>query len=81
MNSTSPLPQHDAAALASQHGYVEEVKGSEHASLLGLRFADHIVRGITYVMDMAALPPGSTSPLLDLDASTPTIKVAAGTTP
>jgi len=55
------------------------VQGSEHASLLGLRFADHIVRGITYVMDMAALPPGSTSPLMDLDA--PETKVAVASAP
>lgn len=77
-------PQHEAAALASHHGYIEEVKGSEHASLLGLRFADHIVRAITYVMDMAALPPGSTSPLMDLDAPqapTQETKVAVGLTP
>ena len=72
-------PQHDAAAIASNHGYIQEVQGSEHASLLGLRFADHIVRGITYVMDMAALPPGSTSPLMDLDA--PETKVAVASAP
>ena len=63
-------PQHDAASIASHHGYIEEVKGSDHASLLGLKFADHIVRGVTYVIDAAALPSGSVTPLMDLDAPT-----------
>lgn len=70
-------PQHDASALASNHGYTEVVKGSEHASLLGLKYADHIVRGVTFVMDSAALPKGSVSPLMDLDAPAPTQAAAA----
>jgi pimeloyl-ACP methyl ester carboxylesterase len=70
-------PQHDAAALASNHGYIEEVKGSEHASLLGLRYADHIVRGIHFVMDAIGLPKGTASPLMDLDAPPAADKVAA----
>jgi pimeloyl-ACP methyl ester carboxylesterase len=36
-------------ALASRHGYVEHVAGAKHASLLGLRFADPIVRGVEQV--------------------------------
>jgi pimeloyl-ACP methyl ester carboxylesterase len=62
-------PQHDAAAIASEHGYIEQVKGSEHASLLGLKYADHIVRGINFVMGAATLPRGSASPAMDLDAA------------
>jgi hypothetical protein len=75
-------PQHDAAALASDHGYIEQVKGSDHASLLGLRFADHIVGGIEFVIDAAALPKGSAAPPVDLDepgGGQP--KVALGTAP
>lgn len=60
-------PQHETAALASEHGYMEEVKGSDHASLLGLRFADHIVRGIGFVIDAAALPKGEAAPPVDRD--------------
>lgn len=37
-------------ALASRHGYVEHVAGAKHASLLGLRFADPIVRGVEQVL-------------------------------
>jgi pimeloyl-ACP methyl ester carboxylesterase len=37
-------------ALASRHGYVEHVAGARHASLLGERFADPIVRGIEQVL-------------------------------
>jgi pimeloyl-ACP methyl ester carboxylesterase len=47
-------PQHDAAALAARRGYVEEVIGSDHASLLGPKYADHIVAGVAFVMDAAA---------------------------
>lgn len=39
-----------AAANASAHGYVEHVAGSNHASLLGERFADPIVRGVEHVL-------------------------------
>jgi pimeloyl-ACP methyl ester carboxylesterase len=65
-------PQHDAPAKASNHGYIEEVMGSEHASLLGLRFADHIVRGIDFVIAAAALPKDSTAPAIDLNVAQPT---------
>jgi pimeloyl-ACP methyl ester carboxylesterase len=39
-----------APALASRHGYVEHVAGSTHASLLGRKFADPIVRGVEHVI-------------------------------
>ncbi|WP_374472255.1 alpha/beta fold hydrolase [Phenylobacterium sp.] len=41
-------------AQASRHGYVEHVAGSTHASVLGRRFADPVVRGVEHVLD--ALP-------------------------
>jgi len=37
-------------AMASRRGYVEHVAGARHASLLGLRFADPIVRGVEHVV-------------------------------
>lgn len=40
-------------ALASRYGYVEHVAGARHASLLGRRFADPIVRGVEHVLYMA----------------------------
>ena len=40
-------------ALASRHGYVEHVAGARHASLLGARFADPIVRGVEHVLAAA----------------------------
>jgi len=39
-----------APALASRHGYIEHVVGAGHASLLGRRFADPIVRGVEHVL-------------------------------
>ena len=36
-------------ALGSRRGYVEHVAGARHASLLGLRFADPVVRGVKHV--------------------------------
>jgi pimeloyl-ACP methyl ester carboxylesterase len=39
-----------APALASRHGYVDHVAGAGHASLLGRRFADPIVRGVEHVL-------------------------------
>ena len=39
-----------APARASQHSYVEHVKGANHASLLGKAFADPVVRGIEHVL-------------------------------
>lgn len=40
-------------ALASQNGYIEHVAGAGHASLLGRRFADPIVRGVEHVLATA----------------------------
>jgi pimeloyl-ACP methyl ester carboxylesterase len=37
-------------AMASRHGYVEHVAGARHASLLGPRFADPVVRGVEHVL-------------------------------
>lgn len=42
-----------APALASRHGYVEHVKGANHANLLGKAFADPIVRGVEHVRTAA----------------------------
>lgn len=39
-----------APALASRRGYVEHVKGANHANLLGKAFADPIVRGVEHVL-------------------------------
>ena len=38
-----------APARASRHGYVEHVAGAAHATLLGLSFADAVVRGVEHV--------------------------------
>jgi hypothetical protein len=40
-------------ALASNHGYVAHVAGARHASLLGPRFADAVVRGVEHVLASA----------------------------
>lgn len=40
-------------ALASENGYIEHVPGAGHASLLGLNFADPIVRGVEHVLASA----------------------------
>jgi pimeloyl-ACP methyl ester carboxylesterase len=37
-------------AIASQSGYIEHVPGATHASLLGRKFADPIVRGVEHVL-------------------------------
>jgi len=37
-------------AIASRHGYVEHVARANHASLLGRRFGDPIIRGIEHVV-------------------------------
>jgi len=39
-----------APALASSAGYLEHVAGSTHASLLGRKFADPVVRGVEHVL-------------------------------
>jgi pimeloyl-ACP methyl ester carboxylesterase len=40
----------NAPAHASQRGYVSDIKGAGHASLLGRRFADPIIAGIDHVL-------------------------------
>jgi pimeloyl-ACP methyl ester carboxylesterase len=40
-------------ALGSRHGYVEHVANARHASLLGRKFADPIVRGVEHVLRAA----------------------------
>jgi pimeloyl-ACP methyl ester carboxylesterase len=40
-------------AEASRHGYVEHVTGSTHASVLGKKFADPVVRGVEHVIAAA----------------------------
>lgn len=42
-------------ALASRFGYVDHVAGAHHASLLGRRFADPIVRGVEHVLAAAGV--------------------------
>jgi pimeloyl-ACP methyl ester carboxylesterase len=42
-------------ADASRFGLVEHVPGASHASLLGVRYADAIVRGVLHVRDAAKL--------------------------
>ena len=39
-----------APATASRHGYVDHVEGAGHNTLLGPRYADHIVRGVQAVL-------------------------------
>jgi pimeloyl-ACP methyl ester carboxylesterase len=39
-----------APAEAAQHGYVDHVAGAGHNTLLGPMYADHIVRGVEFVM-------------------------------
>ena len=43
-----------APSRASRHGFVIHVPGANHASLLGERFASHIVRAILAVEAAAA---------------------------
>jgi pimeloyl-ACP methyl ester carboxylesterase len=40
-----------APAKAAVHGYVDHVAGAGHNTLLGPLYADHIVRGVEFVMD------------------------------
>lgn len=39
-----------APAKAAQHGYVDHVAGAGHNTLLGPMYADHIVRGVEFVL-------------------------------
>ncbi|MDR3514115.1 MAG: alpha/beta fold hydrolase [Caulobacteraceae bacterium] len=43
-----------APAHQSRHGYTETVEDGRHATLLGVKFADHIVKAIDFVRDAAA---------------------------
>ncbi len=38
-------------AKAALHGYVDHVEGAGHNTLLGPLYADHIVKGVEFVMD------------------------------
>jgi pimeloyl-ACP methyl ester carboxylesterase len=42
-----------APAAASRHGYVDHVEGAGHNTLLGTGFADHIVKGVDFVLAAA----------------------------
>jgi pimeloyl-ACP methyl ester carboxylesterase len=46
-----------APARASQHGYMANVEAASHASLLGLKYCDAIVKGIDFVRDAAMTAP------------------------
>lgn len=39
-----------APAHASRHGYIDHVEGAQHNTLLGEAYADHILKGIDFVM-------------------------------
>ncbi len=39
-----------APALASRHGYVDHVEGAGHNTLLGPDYADHILKGVDFVL-------------------------------
>ncbi len=41
-------------ARRSRHGWVENVEGATHTTLLGPRYADHIVKAIDFVLNAAA---------------------------
>ena len=41
-------------ARGAAHGYVDHVQGASHATVLGERFADHIVKGVEFVRAAAA---------------------------
>jgi pimeloyl-ACP methyl ester carboxylesterase len=51
--SNSRKTMQAAPAAASRHGYVDHVAGAGHNTLLGTGFADHIVRGVDFVMAAA----------------------------
>ena len=51
-----------APAEASRHGRIDHVRGASHASLLGGRFADAVVRGVEHVRDAAASGSTDNSP-------------------
>ena len=47
-----------APADASAHGYVDHVEGAGHNTLLGPLYADHIVKGVEFVLSALKSPPG-----------------------
>jgi pimeloyl-ACP methyl ester carboxylesterase len=49
-------------AKASRHGHIDHVRGANHASLLGRRFADPIVRGVEHVLAFAPQGSRATAP-------------------
>ena len=51
--SLSSTVQQAIPALASRQGYVEHVAHAKHASLLGAKFAEPIVRGVAHVLHAA----------------------------
>ena len=51
-----------AAGSASAHGYVDHVEGAGHNTLLGPLYADHIVKGVEFVLSALKSPPGSPGP-------------------
>jgi pimeloyl-ACP methyl ester carboxylesterase len=57
--SAARKAQQAAPAQASRHGYVDHVEGASHNSLLGVAYADHIVKGVEFVM---AAGPGRAAP-------------------
>ena len=44
----------NAPAELSHHGYVDSVDQAGHATLLGMKFGDHVVKAIDFVRDAAA---------------------------
>ena len=46
-------PSRAAPARQSAYGYVESVEAASHTTLLGLKYADAIVRGVDHVRDWA----------------------------
>jgi len=50
----------EAPARESRHGFVEHVKGSDHASLLGAAHAEAIVRGVLHVRSALTGPAPET---------------------
>lgn len=54
MQGRGPIKKvQSAPAQHSRHGYVEHVTASNHATLLGPRYADAIVRGVEHVLKTA----------------------------
>lgn len=67
----------EAPARRSRRGYVEHVSGANHATLLGPKFADAIVRGIEFVKRQAMDAPTESFPAPSNLASPRTMAPAA----